>query len=154
MIFEPLGGLFILAGIAGCFLIGLTIVLACRRSRIFVISGIGIMLAPWALLFLASILIPEIDEWNPTIRSDSEALGSWEGDGYAIELRRDATFTMQHGSEKSSGTWRRMDWNVHFSTEHEPERYMRFVEDSNELLLLPEPPDDESFQPGPIMKKR
>lgn len=154
MIFEPFGGLFILAGIAGSFFLGLAIAIVGRRSKIFLITGVGIIVAPWALLILASVLIPGIDEWNPTIESDSEAVGSWEGDGYKIELKRDATFVMQHGSKSSSGIWRRMDWNVYFTFDHEPERYMRFVEDSGELLLLPEPPNDESFQPGPIMKRR
>lgn len=112
------------------------------------------IVAPWALMILASVLIPGIDEWNPTIQSDSEAVGGWEGDGYKIELKSDATFVMQRGTKSSSGIWRRMDWNVYLTSEHEPERYMRFVVDSDELLLLPEPPNDESFQPGPIMKRR
>ncbi|MCX6855984.1 MAG: hypothetical protein NTV80_13880 [Verrucomicrobia bacterium] len=154
MIPEPFGGLFILVGIAGCFLLGLAIAIAGRRSKIFRITGVGIIVAPWALLMLASVLIPGVDEWNPTIESDSEAVGAWEGDGYKIELKRDATFVMQHGRKSSSGFWRRMDWNVYLASEHEPERYMRFVEDSDELLLLPDPPRDDSFQPGPIMRKR
>ena len=154
MIFEPFGGLFILAGIGACFLLGLSIAIAGRRSKVSVVSGLGIIFSPWALLILASVFVPEIDEWNPTIQSDSEAGGGWEGDGYKIELKRDATFVMQHGSKSSSGTWRRLDWNLYLASEHEPERYMRFVEDSDELLLLPEPPNDELFQPGPLMKRR
>ncbi|MBC7981112.1 MAG: hypothetical protein H7Y36_11165, partial [Armatimonadetes bacterium] len=105
-------------------------------------------------LLIASFLIPEIDEWNPVIDSDSDAWGSWEGEGYRIELKQDSTFTMKEGTESKSGNWRRMDYNLYLSSEDSPERYMRFVEEAGDLLLLPKPQYGEPFQPGPITKKR
>lgn len=151
---EPFGGLLLLAAIAASFLIGLAVVVTGRKCRKRICVGVGIIFAPWILLGLLAIISPGIDEWNPSLESDSSAWGTWEGDGYLIELNPDSTFTAKLKNESATGAWRRTDWNVYLVTADGEERYMRFVEDSGDLILLPDPPRDESPQPGPITKRR
>ena len=150
---EPFGGLIMLAAIAVFFIVGVCITIVGRKSRRRVVSGIFIIITPWILLSLLYLVSPRIDDWNPSLSSDSAAWGTWEGDGYVVELKSDSTYTAQLKDESISGTWKRMDFNVYLSTSDNQERYMRFVEDSGILLLLPDPPRDESPHPGPITKK-
>ncbi|MFT5489863.1 MAG: hypothetical protein ACI8V5_000202 [Limisphaerales bacterium] len=151
---EPFGGLLLLAAFAVSFIVGLFVAIAGRESKKRVFTGIGIIAAPWILLALLAILSPGIDEWNPTLDADSAAWGTWEGDGYLIELKSDSSYAAKLKDESRSGTWRRMDWNVYLANADGQERYMRFVEDSGGLLLLPDPPRDDSLSTGPITRKR
>jgi len=150
---EPFGGLIILVAIAASFIVGLFVIITGRKHKKRVFAGLGIIAAPWLLLGLFAILSPGIDEWNPVLESDSAAWGTWKGEGYLIELKPDSTYTADLNGESKSGTWRRMDFNVYLSDGGVEEHYMRFVEDSGDLLLLPDPPRDESPYPGPIMKR-
>lgn len=151
---EPFGILLLLAAIAGSFVVGSVIAIAGRKSGKGLFTGIGIMAAPWMLLVLLIMSTPGIDEWNPTLSSDAAAWGDWEGDGYLIKLNADSTFTAKLKQESITGNWRRMDFNVYLVTADGNERYMRFVEDSGRLLLLPDPPRDESPRPGPVTRKK
>jgi len=151
---EPFGGLIFLAFIAASLIIGLLVIVISRKRKIAVLTGLGIIAGPWCLLALLAIISPGIDEWNPILTSDFDAWGTWEGDGYTVVLNPDSTYTANLDGQSLSGSWRRMDFNVYLSSSSAQERYMRFVEDSGELLLLPDPPRDESTNPGPITKKR
>jgi hypothetical protein len=151
---EPFGGLLLLAAIAASLIVGLLVIVTGRKRKKMVFTGLGIIAAPWFLLALLAILSPGIDEWNPMLTSDSAAWGTWEGDGYSIVLRPDSTYAANLNGESMSGSWRRTDINVYLSGGTVEERYMRFVEDSGDLLLLPDPPRDESPYPGPITKRR
>jgi hypothetical protein len=151
---EPFGGLLLLAAIAASFIVGLLVLVTGRKRNKMLFAGVGIIAAPWFLLALLAILSPGIDEWNPILASDSAAWGTWEGDEYSIVLKPDSTYSANLKGESISGSWRRMDFNVYLSGGNVDERYMRFVEDSGDLLLLPDPPRDESPYPGPIMKRR
>jgi hypothetical protein len=151
---EPFGGLLLLAAIAASFILGLFIIVTGRKRKKMLFTGLGIIAAPWFLLALLAILSPGIDEWNPMLASDSAAWGTWEGDGYSIVLKPDSTYTANLNGESVSGSWRRTDFNVYLSGGTVEERYMRFVEDSGDLLLLPDPPRDESPYPGPITERR
>ena len=113
-----------------------------------------VIVIPWIILCLLALFFPVIDEWNPSLESESDAWGTWQGDEYLITLNSDLTFTAKLKNESIKGTWRRMHFNVYLNANEGQERYMRFVEDSGDLLLLPEPPRDESPYPGPITKKR
>jgi len=146
--------LLIIAAIVASFVIGLAILVTRRKTRQGIFVGIGIITAPWLLIGLLAINPPGIDEWNPTLDSDSSVWGTWEGDGYLIELKPDSSFSVKFGNKSVNGTWRRMDWNVYLTTTDGGERYMRFVVDSGDLLLLPDPPRNEPEQPGPITKRR
>ena len=151
---DLFGTLLLLAAIAASFIVGLLVMITGRKRKKRLLAGLGIMAAPWFLLALLAILSPGIDEWNPTLESDSAAWGTWEGDGFSIVLKPDSTYTANLKGESRSGTWRRLDFNIYLSDMGVEDRYMRFVEDSGDLLLLPDPPRDESPYPGPIMKKR
>ena len=151
---EPFGGLLLLLAITASFFVGIVVAVIGRRSRKQVCIGIGIIAAPWILLLLLAILSPGIDEWNRDLKTPSEAWGTWEGDGYQIELNPDRSFTSKRGGESLSGTYRVEDWNVFLTEDSGTESYMRFVEDSGELLLLSDSPRDESPRPGPITRKR
>ncbi|MGJ8696260.1 MAG: hypothetical protein ACSHYF_08070 [Verrucomicrobiaceae bacterium] len=143
--------MFILPIIIGSFVIGLLIAIRGKTSKARLAFGISIILLPWIALFLIS---QGIDEWNPTIKSDSDTHGHWQGDNYNIRLNPDATFSADLKGQSIKGTWQRGDWNLHLTSQTGATTYMRFVEDSGELLLLPEPPQDESFRPGPITRKK
>lgn len=145
---EPFGGIIFLVIIAITFVVGLHVGKKSARK------GILIIVTPWIALILASIIFPDIDEWNPMIKSDESAWGLWEGDGYRIQLNSDETFTFQFEDQSLQGTWSRMDFNVYLNADSGKDLYMRFVEDSGNLLLLPKPPIDESPRPGPITRKR
>ena len=151
---EPFGGLLLLLAIAASFCVGVAVAIIGRRSRKQVCIGVGIVAAPWVLLLLLAVLSPGIDEWNRDLKDPSEAWGIWEGEGYQIELNSDSSFTSRRGGQTSNGTYRVEDWNVFLTENNGKNGYMRFVEDSGELLLLPEPPRDESPHPGPITRKR
>ena len=105
-------------------------------------------------MLLLALLSPEIDEWNRDLKAPSEAWGTWQGDGYLIELKSDLSFTSKRDGQSLTGTYRIEDWNVFLTENNGKNGYMRFVEDSGELLLLPDPPRDESPRPGPITRKR
>jgi hypothetical protein len=149
---EPFGNLMFLIVSVVFLAIGIKIIIADKKSKKGVLQGIGVIFAPWILLF--TLFSPVIDEWNPMLEADSAAWGIWEGDGYFIELKSDSTFIYTYEDESMSGTWRRVDFKVHLTTQEGRELYVRFVKDSGVLLLLPDPPRDESPQPGPITKKR
>ncbi len=145
---EPFGGIIFLVIILVSFVSGLRI--ARKSAR----NGILIIVAPWIILIVASLFFPNIDDWNPMLKSDESAWGLWIGDGYRIQLNPDETFTLQFEDQSLQGTWRRMDFNVYLKADSGKDLYMRFVEDSGNLLLLPKPPMDESPRPGPITRKR
>lgn len=151
---EPFGGLLILAVIAASFVIGLLVIITGLKHRNRVLAGFGIICAPWFLIAFLALLSPGIDEWNPILDSDAYAWGTWEGEGYKIVLNSDSTFTADLKGKSMNGNWRRMDFNLYLSNDANQERYMRFVIDSGELLLLPDPPRDEPTHPGPITRKR
>lgn len=151
---EPFGGLLLLLAIVVFFIAGIAVAVIGRKSRRRVFTGLGIIAAPWLLLLMLAVLSPGIDEWNRDLESPSEAWGIWEGDGYRIELSSDQSFSSKRDGELLTGTYRIEDWNVFLTDGSGKEGYMRFVEDSGELLLLPDPPRDESPRPGPITRKR
>ena len=151
---EPFGGVLLLLAITGSLIVGGTIAVLGRRSRNRVFAGIGIIAAPWIMLLLLAVLSPGIDEWNRDLKSPSEAWGTWEGDGYHIELNSDQSFSSTHDGQSLTGTYRIEDWNVFLTDSNGKDGYMRFVEDSGELLLLPNPPRVEMVNPGPITRKR
>ncbi len=151
---EPFGGLLLLAAIVASFFFGLLIIVTGRKRKKMLITGIGVIAAPWFLLVLLAILSPGIDEWNPMLTSDSAAWGTWEGDGNSIVLKPDSTYTANLNGASVSGRWRRTDFNIYLSGGTVDERYMRFVEDSGDILLLADPPRNQSPYPGSIMKRK
>jgi hypothetical protein len=154
MIPEPLGGLIILVAIVFALIVGLVVATAGRKSKRTLTVGIAIISAPWFLLILMVILSPpDIDEVNPNIVSDSEVFGVWKIDDYAITLRPDLTFVATIEGLPLEGKWRRMDWNLYLTESNGIERYMRFVQDSGDLLLLPKPPEGDYFDPGPMARR-
>jgi hypothetical protein len=155
MIFEPFGGLVILLVIAVTLIVGLIVAIAGRKSKRTVAVGVLIVAAPWMLLMLLMMLSPhEIDEWNPAIGSDTDVIGKWTTDGYLIAIRPDSSFEATIQGISLKGSWRRMDWNLYLTDSNGAERYMRFVHDSGDLILLPNPPVDDDFVPGPMAIKR
>jgi hypothetical protein len=151
---EPFGGIMFLSLATVTLFTGLVIAIRGRESKSEFRKGITIIAAPWMVIVLISLIFPSIDEWNPILQSDEAAFGFWEGSGYKIQLNSDSTFTLNYKDQSLEGTWRRMDFNVYMRADTGKEHYMRFVEDSGKLILLPKPPIDESPRPGPITKKR
>ena len=151
---EPFGGLLLLLAIAAFFVVGIAVAIIGRKSRKQIGIGIGFIATPWILLLLLALLSPEIDEWNRDLKTPSEAWGTWQGDGYLIELKSDLSFTSKRDGQSLTGTYRIEDWNVFLTENNGKECYMRFVENSGELLLLPDPPRVEMVNPGPITRKR
>jgi len=149
---EPFGGIIFLAIVAISFVAGLLIVISGFKSKRTVRKGLSIIVAPWIILAVASLMFPGVDDWNPMLKSDESAWGLWKGDGYRIQLNPDATFALQFKDDSIKGTWRRMDFNVYLKADSGKDLYMRFVEDSGNLILLPKPPMDESPRPGPITR--
>ncbi|GAA5496044.1 hypothetical protein Rhal01_02225 [Rubritalea halochordaticola] len=139
-----------------CSLIGVVVVITGRKDKKTKLAGIGLIAGPWILVTLVGVLLtfisPGIDEWNPSIESDSQTLGTWQGDSYTITLKADHTFTADLNSQHLSGTWSRDDWNLTLIPREGEQLLMRFVEESDELLLLPTPPE-EPGPPGPITRK-
>ncbi len=154
MIPEPFGGLIILVAIAAALIVGLVVAISGRKSKRTLAVGIAIIGAPWLLLILLVILSPQdIDEVNPNIVSDSEVFGVWKIDDYTIALRPDSSFVATIEGLPLKGKWRRMDWNLYLTESNGIERYMRFVQDSGDLLLLPKPPDGDYLDPGPMARR-
>ena len=151
---EPFGGILLLLVIAASFVAGVAVAVIGSKSRKQVFTGIGIITTPWVLLLIFAVLSPGIDEWNRDLKTPSEAWGTWEGDGYIIELNPDQAFSSKRDGESLIGTYRVEDWNVFLTEDNGKKGYMRFVEDSGELLLLPDPPRVEMVRPGPITRKR
>ncbi len=151
---EPFGGFLLLAAIAVSTFAGVVVLLVGKSSRKVVFAGYGMIAAPWIFLAMIALLSPGIDEWNPSIQSDSDAWGTWEGGGYLIDLNADLTYDAVLKDESINGTWAREDWNLYLTGADGRERYMRFVEDSGQLILLPKPPRDDSPYPGPKTRKQ
>lgn len=155
MIFEPFGGLVIILLIVAGLVVGLVVAIAGRKSKRTLSMGVLIIAAPWMLLLLLAALSPhEIDEWNPSIHSDSEIIGEWKGTSSSITIRPDSSFTASIQGIVPEGKWRRADWNLYLTDTNGAEHYMRFVQDGGNLTLLPNPPQDGYFAPGSMALKR
>lgn len=155
MIFEPFGGLVILALIAVALIAGLTVAIVGRKSKRTLSMGVLIIAAPWMLLLLLAALSPhEIDEWNPSIHSDSEIIGEWKIDGSSVTIQPDSSFAAAIQGDVFKGNWIRKDWNLFLTDMNGAEHQMRFVQDRGELILLPNLPEHDHFAPGTMALKR
>jgi hypothetical protein len=54
-------------------------------------------------------------EYNPMIRSYTELIGDYEGNGYSLRLNADGTFTATGFSGGDSGEWSNFDFNLTLS---------------------------------------
>lgn len=124
-----------------------------RKSSPRIYIGIGIASLPFITFISLAIISPGVDEWNPTIKHDSDIIGSWRGDQQKIRLHRDFSFGAQLEGKSLTGTWSRDDWNLYLTDNSGSLHTMRFIEDSNELLLLPYPPCTECSETGSVTRK-
>ena len=74
-------------------------------------------------------------EWNPAIRGDAEVFGPWENRTEMVALRPDHTFDYRIGSQTTTGTWTRDDWNLYLHKGHATGT-MKFVKYRRHLRLM------------------
>jgi hypothetical protein len=88
-------------------------------------------------------------EWNPTIASDADVLGTWVDRTQTITLAANYTFTDRAPSQFTTGTWTRHDWNLYLRGGNYSAT-MRFVKFRAVYRLITNPPGDPDTWDGDL----
>jgi hypothetical protein len=138
----PFGYLFIALFLFAAFVLGLVVFIwgLCRHSRLARWLGGSVVVAVPALV-AAEMWFDSAQEWNPTIGSDSEIVGTYADRRETITLAPDKSFTYCAGSQISTGTWGRDDWNLYLTNSNHSST-LRFIQFRGRYRLLTHPPED------------
>ncbi len=139
--------LFLLAAFAlgvGMFVVGLR-----RRSAYWRWVGAALC-AAIVFVVAGNAAFDSAIEWNPTIASDEQIIGTWTGGGESVALAADHTFVYQAGSQTTRGTWTRNDFNLYLDGSS-PNGTMRFIQFRGVYRLLPHVPNDLDAWDGDLV---
>jgi hypothetical protein len=146
----PFGYAFIALFLITIFIGGCLIFILgwCFRSRIAKWSGLGIAAIVVALIVSNEMFESSI-EWNPTLKSDADIIGTWSGGGQTVTLAPNMTFRCQSPSTNYSGIWSRDDWNLYLRSDSYTNT-MRFITFREQYRLMTRPLGDPDEWDGDL----
>jgi hypothetical protein len=146
----PFGYAFIALFLTAVFLGGIVaFILGWRfRSRVAKWSGLGIA-GIVVVVVVSNVMFERSLEWNPTIKSDAEIIGTWTGHGQTVTLASNMSFRCQTPSTNYSGIWSRDDWNLYLRGDSFTYT-MRFVKFRDHYRLMTHPPGDPDEWDGDL----
>ena len=145
----PFGYLFIALFLLAAFIAGIVLFVRGWRRRSAPMRWLGAgFCAGIITLVVANSAFEAALEWNPTIQTDSEVVGTWSDRAQTITLSHDHTFTYQTGAHIARGTWTRDDWNLYLRGDSDAT--MRFVQFRGQYRLMTRPPGDPDTWDGDL----
>ena len=146
----PFGYLFIALFLFAAFVAGIGILIWGWRRHSRLLRGLGCgMVGSVIAIVVANLWIDSALEWNPTIGSDAEIVGTWSDRAQKITLTSDKTFTYRTSSQLINGTWTRYDWNLYLRGDNYSAT-MRFVQYRGGYRLMTHPPEDPDMWDGDV----
>jgi hypothetical protein len=110
--------------------------------------GVGIILLVSALVAV-EIAFDSSLEWNPTIHSDTEIVGTWTDHRETLTLVPNNTFDYRTATRTVSGSWTRNDWNLYLHNT-DFSATMRFIQFRGRYRLMAHPPSDPDMWDGDL----
>ena len=150
----PFGYLFIALFLLTAFVFGVSVFVRAwrRRSRGGRWLGVAIVGSVVAVI-VGEIAFDAAIEWNPTIGSDTEVIGTYADGAQTVTLQSDKTFTHRTPSQTTSGTWTRDDWNLYLRGDSYSGT-MRFIQVRGHYRLMTQPLGDPDTWDGDLGLQR
>ena len=150
----PFGYLFIALFLLAAFVFGVSVFIRGWRRGSRGGKWLGAAMVAIVLAVIAGEIVFEVAiEWNPTIGSDTEVLGTWADRAQIVTLQSDKTFTFRTSAQTTTGTWTRDDWNLYLHGDSYSGT-MRFVQFRGHYRLMTKPPEDPDMWDGDLGLQR